>query len=108
MRTLEFEVKKQRLMKAQTCDFSGLVAGSVGYLKARFTFTTEDWNNCEFRFARFWIDDNEYAKPLDEHGECDIPDEVLPGDMFRVSVLGASSSGYKIGTNEIRVRQEVY
>lgn len=107
MRILEFNVTKQRLKKKTTCNFSGLVAGSVGYLKASFDFADDEWKRCATRVARFWIDQQEYAMILDETDSCVIPSEVLTGSKFEVSVVGAAP-GYRIETNKIRVRQEVY
>lgn len=107
MRILSFEVKKQRLMKRPTCDFSGLVAGSVGYLRATFSFTDTDWIKCSTKIARFFIDGQEHAELLDEANGCIIPPEVLTGSKFEVSIVGAAP-GYKIETNKITVRQEVY
>lgn len=106
MRILEFSVVKQRLMKKRSCDFTGLVAGSVGYLHAKFHFSENEWGNCTDKIARFWLDDQEHAVRLDENDSCVIPHEVLTGKNFEVSVLGATS-GYKIETNKINVRQEV-
>lgn len=107
MRILEFNVNKQRLNKKLDCDFKGLVAGSVGYLRAKFYFSENDWNNCAVRVARFWLNDQEHARMLDNDNCCDIPSEVLIGSKFEVSVLGAAT-GYKIETNRIAVRQEVH
>lgn len=107
MRILEFNVLKQRLTKTPGCDFSGLVAGSVGYLRAKFNFHEEDWDKCSTRLARFWLNGKEHAKVLDENGCCDIPNEVVIGSKFEVSVLGAAP-GYKIETNKITVRQGVH
>lgn len=106
MRILEFTVTKQRLMKDRNCDFSGLVAGSVGYLHAKFHFSDE-WNKCEVKIARFWLDDKEYARKLDENNSCEIPPEVLTSEKFQVSVLGAYA-GYQIGTSKVNVTQGVY
>lgn len=106
MRILEFEVKKQRLMKRQTCDFSGLVAGSIGYLHAKFHFSKDEWGSCTQKVARFWIDDDEHAVFLDDDNRCEIPPEALVGDKFKVSVLGVAP-GYSIETNKICVKQEV-
>lgn len=106
MRILEFNVDKQRLTKRPECDFSGLVAGSVGYLKAKFYFSGNDWVKCSNKLARFWIGDKEYAEKLDGSNCCDIPPEVLTGSKFEVSVLGAAPS-YRIETNRINVRQGV-
>ena len=107
MRILEFNVAKQRITKKQDCDFSGLVAGSVGYLYAKFHFSENEWNRCAKKIARFWIGDREYAGALDKDDICEIPPEVLTGKRFGVSVIGASQD-YKIETNKINVRQEVY
>ena len=107
MRILEFNVTKQRLKKKTTCNFGGLVAGSVGYLKAAFEFTDDDWKRCKVKIARFWIDEQEYAMYLDETDSCVIPSEVLTGSKFEVSVVGAAP-GYRIETNKIRIKQEVF
>ena len=107
MRILEFDVKKQRLIKKPGCDFSGLVAGSVGYLRAKFYFSENEWGNCSDKIARFFIDKDEHAVRLDESNGCVIPHEVLTGKKFKVSVLGVAP-GYKIETNDVTVRQEVH
>lgn len=106
MRILEFNINKQRLNKKIGCDFSGLVAGSVGYLQAKFYFSEDEWVGCTSKIARFWLDGVEHAEELDSNNSCVIPSEVLTGSKFEVSVLGAAP-GYKIKTNKIAVRQEV-
>ena len=108
MRILEFNVNKQRLMKKEDCDFSFIVAGSAGYLRAKFYFT-EDWDGCK-KAASFWIGDAEHAVLLNENDECVIPTEVLKGEKFAISVTGLGGRvghQYKITTNKIKVRQEV-
>ncbi len=107
MRILEFNVTKQRITKKQDCDFSGLVAGSVGYLYAKFHFSENEWSRCTNKIARFWIGEREYAKILGDDNTCVIPPEVLVGKRFKVSVIGAGS-GYQIETNKTNIRQEVY
>ena len=107
MRILEFNVAKQRLTKKQDCDFSGLVAGSVGYLHAKFYFSANEWGDCAKKIARFWLDEQEYAVCLDKNNSCIIPHEALTGKKFKVSVIGAAP-GYQIETNKISVRQEVH
>ena len=106
MRILEFTVRNQRLLKKATCDFSGLVAGSVGYLYAKFEFPYGGWDNCQVKIARFWIGDKESAVTLDENNMCEIPSEVLTGEEFRVCLLGASKD-YRVDTNKVHVYQEV-
>lgn len=105
-RILEFDVNKQRLTKKRSCDFSNIVAGSVGYLKAKFYFSQNEWRGCK-KAASFWMNEQEYAILLDENDSCNIPTEVLTGCKFSVSVTGARPD-FKILTNKIKVRQEVY
>ncbi len=38
MRILKFIVNKQKIRPDPTCDFSGLIKGTSGYLKASFSF----------------------------------------------------------------------
>ena len=104
-RVLEFNVNKQRLMKNRYCDFSGIVAGSVGYLAANFHFSKE-WDGC-VKIATFWSSDyRQFPVFLDKNDYCIIPAEVLKGDIFFVSVLGGKKD-YKIETKKVKVLQEV-
>lgn len=105
-RILEFDVNKQRLRKRPGCDFTGIVAGSIGYLRAKFYLSPEEWEDCTVKVARFWLDDSEHSVKLDSNNSCDIPPEVLTGEKFAVSVLGVASK-YQIETNEVKVKQEV-
>lgn len=105
-RTLEFDVNRQRLTKSRDCDFSGLVAGSVGYLRAKFNFSMAEWFGCK-KAASFWVDGKEYAVLLDKDNSCLIPDEALVGNKFHVSVMGAKT-GYRIETTKVKVKQEVH
>ena len=104
MRTLEFVVEGQLIKKKTDCDFSNIVSGSIGYLKAKFYFSSE-WDNCR-KAASFWVDDNEYPVLLDVNDECVIHPQALTGERFLVSVTGAKSD-YKIKTTKTKVRQEV-
>lgn len=115
MRVLEFNVEYQRLIKKPECDFSNIVAGTVGYLKAKFYFYKGGWDDC-VKIASFWIKDDqtgemkEYAVALDEHNECVIPKEVLAKESFWVSMLGARGGNipdFKILTTRTKVTQEV-
>lgn len=105
MRTLSFKVDGQRIKKQANCDFSGLVAGSMGYLRAKFTFS-EDWLGCK-KAASFWVGDKEHPALLDDDDSCMIPPEALVGELFKVSVVGVSPN-YKIVTSKTKVKQEVY
>lgn len=104
-RILEFEITAQRMIKKRDCNFSNIIAGTIGYLKAKFYFSQEEWGGCK-KAASFWIDGQEHAVLLDENNTCIIPHEVLVGDKFLVSVTGLRSS-YKITTNQVKVKQEV-
>ena len=105
-RILEFNVEKQRLMKKKDCDFSNIVAGSVGYLRAKFYFSQDEWKGCK-KAASFWVDDQEYAVLLDGNDICEIPPEALTVDKFAVSVTGARQN-YQITTTKIKIKQEVH
>lgn len=105
MRTLEFNVNKQRLTKKSECDFSGIVAGSKNYLEAKFYFSPE-WDECSRKVASFWNGDEEHAAFLNADNTCVIPHEALTSNKFSVSVIGVNSS-YRIGTNRSKVNQEV-
>lgn len=106
-RILKFKVKKQQLTRDRSCDFSNIVAGSVGYLRARFYLSSE-WDGCK-KVASFWAEENgeEYAVFLDENNSCLIPTEALTNGYFYVRVTGAKA-GYKLMTNKIGVKQEVH
>lgn len=104
-RVLEFTVDKQRITKKKDCDFSHIVAGSVGYLKAKFYFTSSEWKGCK-KAASFWLNDKESAVLLDRSNTCLIPSEALVGEKFSVSVLGMKDT-FRITTNKTKVKQEV-
>lgn len=103
MRTLKFVITGQTVTRDPSCDFSGLVAGSVGYLWAEFRMDSA-WSGCKVA-ASFWRGRKEYAVPL-INGGCLIPDEVLVGSEFSISLTG-ERKGYKIKTNRVDLHQEV-
>lgn len=105
MRVLEFVVKQQRLMRKVDCDFSHIVAGSAGYLQAKFYFSPE-WSNHK-KAASFWMDGKESAVLLDENDSCIIPTEVLTEKIFEVSVTGANDNDV-VPTTKVKVKQEVH
>lgn len=103
MRILKFIINKQIIKKDKTCDFTNIVSGTKGYLKAHFSFSTE-WNGCK-KAAVFYCLGKEYAAAIID-GRCEIPYEALVCDKFFVSVVG-EKNGYRITTNKIRVDQGV-
>ena len=103
MRVLKFNVNAQQITKAPECDFSNLVAGTSGYLRAHFTFSPE-WDNC-VKVAQFWRGGKDHAV-LIKNNECEIDPDALTGATFKVSVVGQRDD-YRITTNKVIVRQEV-
>lgn len=104
MRTLKFIVEGQKIEKDSACDFSGLVPGTTGYLRAEFSFS-EEYKGCA-KIAEF----RKYlsADPIPvkiENDACNIPEEILTGSKFSVSVIGIRP-GYRIPTNKVEVRQD--
>lgn len=101
-RVLVFRVNEQKLEKDPSCSFEGIVAGTKGYLKAKFSFNRA-WNGCACIAV--------FRKLLEEHpavlksGECDIPAEVLDWDTFHVRVVGRRGDGSVVTTNEVEVKQ---
>ena len=107
MRTLRFIVDGQTLKADPDCDFSGLVPGSSGYLRAEFSFSSE-WDGFA-KVAGF------YQKPggfectpqlLRDGKSCVIPDEALETKRFEVFVLGRDKTKKKLTTNKVTVTQD--
>jgi hypothetical protein len=103
MRVLEFIVNDQILTKNPSCDFSNIIPGTEGYLKARFSFSSE-WDNCVL-VAQFFRGNEEHARFIVDN-ECEIPPEVLKGRTFRVGVIGKRGN-QRIPTNQVVVTQGV-
>lgn len=102
MRTLKFIIIAQNVQKDPDCDFSGIVAGTEGYLQAQFNVSKE-WAGCRMA-AVFRCLGKEYAQPV-KNGRCEIPADALEWDYFGVRVVGEREN-YRITTNEIKIRQE--
>lgn len=102
MRVLKFIITAQSIQKDPACDFSGIVAGTEGYLQAEFS-VSQEWSGCRMA-AVFSCLGKEYPQPI-RNGNCEIPAETLTWDNFRVRVIG-QREGYRITTNEINIKQE--
>ena len=102
MRNLKFKIKAQQITRDPTCDFTKIVAGSKGYLKAVFEFSSE-WSGCK-KAAGFWCLGKELAMAVIDN-ECMIPEEALLWENFQVAVVG-EREGYRITTNKISIEQE--
>ena len=100
MRILEYKVNGQRIIPIGNHD--GLVAGSKGYLKAKFNFDNS-WDGCE-KVVSFSSGNKEYAKFLDENDSCIIPYEVLSGKSFNIYVEGRKEE-YRIPSRTITEQQ---
>jgi hypothetical protein len=85
LRVLDFIVSGQTLKRAPACDFSGIVAGSRGYLFARFHFSA-DWAGCK-KVAVFTCKGKEYPVGLKDN-RCEVPAEVLTGGPVQVYAVG--------------------
>ena len=105
MRTLRFIVNDQIIEQDPNCDFSGLIPGTEGYLRAEFIFSPE-WIGCAKVAAFFSPMGREYPPQVLKDGKtCDIPAEALKKQSFKVQVLGKKKN-YKIITNKVAVCQK--
>lgn len=103
MRELKFNVSGQHIRPDPACDFSGIVPGSKGYLKAIFTFDGE-WAGCE-KIAEFRKYDVEKCTSVRLTGNsCMIPEAELANRCFYVNAVGIKP-GYRIKTNREKVDQ---
>lgn len=99
MRILQFKVNSQSLSKDG--DFSGIVAGTKGYLYTAYNFDSE-WDGCK-KAAVFSRCDKEYPVPI-VNARCAVPDEITEYKRWKVYLVGVKD-GYRITTNEVEVRQ---
>lgn len=106
MRELIFVAERQLLSKKDGCDFSNIAPGSSGLLAARFEFSEGDWDDCA-KVAIFYNGETDHPALLVED-RCQIPAGALTGDRFQVAVIGGRAGGYRITTNKVTVRQEVW
>lgn len=103
MRILEFIASGQTLSRAPHCDFTGIVAGSKGYLYACFHFSRE-WAGCK-KVAVFTCKGKEYPAGLD-FNMCEIPAEALAGTNVQVRLVGRRP-GFEITTTVCAFPQTV-
>lgn len=104
MKTLKFIVNGQSIILDPECDVSGLVPGTSGYVRAKFTFSPE-WDRC-VKVAAFYSNlGTEYQPQVLRNGDtCDIPPEALKKSIFKVKVFGKKND-YSICTNRAIVHQ---
>ena len=104
MRTLKFIVEGQIIKQDPSCDFTNLVPGTEGYLRAEFSFSPE-WNGC-VKVASFWsaVGDEYPPQVLSDGVSCLIPDEATQRYAFKVGVIGKSNT-VRLVTNKAIVKQ---
>lgn len=99
MRTLKFNVDRQIITKDG--DFENLIAGTCGYLQARFQFSA-DWIGMK-KIVTFTANGKDTYVPLFEDC-CQIPVEVLQYNKIAVSVEGRNKER-KLVTNGVEFTQ---
>ena len=100
MRILQFRINGQKVSKDG--DFSGLIAGTKGYLYAAYNFDRE-WDGCK-KAAVFSRYDKEYPVPI-INSKCAVPDEITGCKRWKIYLVG-ERKGNRITTNEVQVRQQ--
>lgn len=102
MRTLKFIVEGQTVKPDPRCDFSGLVPGSTGWLKAEFSFSKE-WQSTPKVAAFYSRLGNEYPpRALKDGRSCLIPNEALRKRIFKIQILGQNG----LATNKLEIDQK--
>lgn len=104
MRTLKFIVDDQIIKPDPNCDFSNIVPGTEGYLKAEFAFSSV-WDGC-VKVAGFWSAmGREYeSKVLEDGKTCMIPAEALRNRKLIIRVFGKKEN-MRLTTNSVVVVQ---
>lgn len=105
IRTLKFIVEGQCIKHDLLCDFSGVIPGSEGHLKAEFQFSPE-WAGRD-KAAAFWsASGRKYPSvALSDDDSCIIPQEALQTRTFKVQIIGTTEDGATIPTNRLPVFQ---
>lgn len=104
MRTLKFAVNAQKISPDPNCDFSGIVPGTAGYLKAHFSFSPEWSGMVKVAEFRKYACDPQISVPI-IRGECMIPAEVTGGKSWTVKVIGKRGDVI-LPTGNCKVEQE--
>lgn len=104
MRTLKFIVNNQRIIPDPNCDFTNLIPGTEGYLRAEFSFSTE-WTGCVKVAGFYSMMGTEYEPQILKDGKsCIIPAEALKRRVFKVQIIGKRAD-LKMKTNRITIKQ---
>lgn len=104
MRTLKFIVEDQIVRPDPNCDFSNLVPGTRGYLRAEFSFS-KAWDGYTKVAGFFSAMGREYKPQILKDGKtCVIPAEACAKSLFKVQVLGQRGVDV-LKTNKLAVNQ---
>ncbi len=103
MRILKFKVNAQKISIDEKCDFSNITKGTKGYLYAEFKLSKE-YDGCG-KIAVFKTFENEYPAILDNNNRCEIPEDALKWNIFKVKIIGVRE-GYRIQSNYTEVKQD--
>lgn len=105
MRTLKFIVDGQLIKQDPSCDFTGLVPGTEGYLRAEFSFSKE-WIGST-KTVMFHSTMGKACPPqlLKDGKTCVIPSEVLRKRVFKISIIGKKANT-TLTTNKVEVNQD--
>lgn len=103
MRTLKFVVRDLIVSKDPTCDFSGLIPGTEGYIQVEFSFSGI-WRDCDKVIAFTSMMGKEYPPQVLKNDICTIPAEALKNRKFNIQVLGKSDEKV-LKTNKVTINQ---
>ena len=87
MRILKFIINSQQISPDPSCDFSGIVPGTAGYLKSHFSFSAEWSGMVKVAEFRKYLCDEPVSVPI-INGECAVPDTVTGGKAWYVKIIG--------------------
>lgn len=104
MRTLKFIVEDQIVRPDPSCNFSGLVPGTKGYLQAEFSFSSE-WDGYVKVAAFYSIMGREYPPQGMKDGKtCMIPAEACARPQFKIQIFGKRDKN-TLKTNKLVINQ---
>lgn len=104
MRTLKFIVENQIIKQDPRCDFTNLVPGTEGYIRATFSFSPE-WNGYVKVAGFYSAMGSEYPPQPIVNGCCIIPAEALKKQIFKIQIVGKKGD-LKLTTNKVTVSQD--
>lgn len=106
MRTLKFILDGQKLKKDPSCDFTGLICGTMNYVKLSFD-VSGDWNKC-FIIVSF-LDENDHEIDASElkNFECLVPNTTSSYKKYKIRLIGCDRTGNcKIISSMQEIRQK--